>query len=93
VSLFGSSARRCLQPLVASDWAHTPSIGGGYSHALPGQADARVALARPFDDRLFFAGEATHTSDFSTAHGGYESGVRAAEEAINALVPRLRQKD
>jgi len=93
VSLFGSSARRCLQPLVASDWAHTPSIGGGYSHALPGQADARIALARPFDNRLFFAGEATHTSDFSTAHGGYESGVRASEEVINALVPRLPQKD
>ncbi|AYG62030.1 flavin monoamine oxidase family protein [Rhizobium jaguaris] len=84
-SLFGSSVRDCLRPLVASDWAHTPSIGGGYSHALPGHADARVALARPFDNRLFFAGEATHTSDFSTAHGGYESGIRAAEEAINAL--------
>jgi len=89
-SLFGSSVRRCLRPLVASDWTRTPSIGGAYSHALPGQADARVALARPFDDRLFFAGEATHTSDFSTAHGGYESGVRAAEEAIGALVPQLR---
>ncbi|MDL2398703.1 flavin monoamine oxidase family protein [Rhizobium mayense] len=89
-SLFGSSVRDCLRPLIASDWAHTSSIGGGYSHALPGQADARIALARPFDNRLFFAGEATHTSDFSTAHGGYESGVRAAEEAISALSPRSR---
>ncbi|UWU13388.1 FAD-dependent oxidoreductase [Rhizobium sullae] len=88
--LFGSSVRRCLHPLVASDWSGTPSIGGAYSHALPGQVDARSALARPFDDRLFFAGEATHTTDFSTAHGAYESGVRAAEQAIAALAPNLR---
>ncbi|KQV83837.1 FAD-dependent oxidoreductase [Rhizobium sp. Root1220] len=86
-SQFGSSVRRCLRPLVGSDWAGTPSIGGGYSHALPGQAAARIALATPFDSRIFFAGEATHRTDFSTAHGAYESGVRAAEEAIAALAP------
>lgn len=86
-ALFGSSVRECLRPLAASEWQRVPSIGGGYSHALPGQADARIALARPFDDRLFFAGEATHQSDFSTAHGAYQSGVRAAEEAMHALLP------
>jgi monoamine oxidase len=83
--LFGSAIRRNLKPLIASDWAGTASIRGAYSHALPGEADARLTLARPFDGRLFFAGEATHTSDFSTAHGAFQSGVRAAEEAIAAL--------
>jgi hypothetical protein len=39
-------------------------------------------LARPFDDRLFFAGEETLRFDFSTAHGAYDSGVRAAEQAV-----------
>jgi monoamine oxidase len=85
VSLFGADVRRCLRPLMASDWAHSPTIGGAYSHALPGQADARAVLARPYDDRLFFAGEATHTSDFSTAHGAYFSGLRAAEEALAVM--------
>ena len=89
VRLFGSAAGRHLKPLIASDWAHTLTIGGAYSHALPGQADARVALARPFDSRLFFAGEATHTTDFSTTHGAYQSGVRAAEEVIAALAPSI----
>ena len=79
-ALFGSAIRSCLRKLVASDWAGTPTIGGAYSHALPGQSAARATLARPFDGRLFFAGEATHPTDFSTAHGAYESGVRAAEE-------------
>jgi monoamine oxidase len=83
--LFGSAIRRNLKPLIASDWAGTASIRGAYSHALPGEADARLTLAQPFDGRLFFAGEATHTSDFSTAHGAFQSGVRAAEEAIAAL--------
>ncbi|MCK0195365.1 FAD-dependent oxidoreductase [Ancylobacter sp. 6x-1] len=81
-ALFGEDIRRQLRPLIASDWAGTASIGGGYSHALPGHAAARLALARPFEDRLFFAGEATHPTDFSTAHGAYESGVRTAEEVI-----------
>lgn len=84
-ALFGAEVRKSLRPLAASDWARTPAIAGAYSHALPGQAAARGVLAQPFDARLFFAGEATHRFDFSTAHGAYESGVRAAEEAIGAL--------
>lgn len=85
VGLFGATARAHLRPLTASDWAGTSSIAGAYSHAMPGQASARGALACPLDSRLFFAGEATHATDFSTAHGAFESGVRAAEEAIRAL--------
>ncbi|MBV8565374.1 MAG: FAD-dependent oxidoreductase, partial [Methylobacteriaceae bacterium] len=51
---------------------------GSYSHALPGHADARSALAAPIDERIFFAGEACSPHDFSTAHGAYEPGVAAA---------------
>ena len=85
--LFGSSVRRNLHPLVASNWGRMTFVGGAYSHALPGHATARKDLALPFEQRVFFAGEATHTDDFSTAHGAYDSGVRAAEEAIVALPP------
>jgi monoamine oxidase len=60
-------------------------IGGAYSCALPGQSYARARLAQPFEDRLFFAGEATHPFDFTTAHGAHDSGVRAADEALAAL--------
>jgi monoamine oxidase len=88
-ALFGSDIRRHLRPLVASNWSRMTHIGGAYSHALPGHAAARQELARPFEQRVFFAGEATHASDFSTAHGAYHSGVRAAEEAILALAPAL----
>jgi monoamine oxidase len=83
--LFGTSVRRLLRPLVASAWSRATYIGGSYSHALPGCRAARAELARPFEDRIFFAGEATSPVDFSTAHGAHDSGVRAAEEAIAAL--------
>ena len=84
-ALFGSGVRGSLRPLTGSTWSQTRYIGGAYSYALPGQATARTALARPFDDRLFFAGEATSAGDFSTAHGAHDSGVRAAGEAIEAI--------
>ena len=93
-ALFGSSVRRNLHPLVASNWGRMTHTGGAYSHALPGHAAAREDLAHPFEQCLFFAGEATHVHDYSTAHGAYDSGLRAAEEAIAALTaaPRLRPR-
>jgi len=47
-------------------------------------ADCRMKLAAPVDDRLFFAGEACSQHDFSTAHGGWITGVAAAEQALSA---------
>jgi monoamine oxidase len=88
-ALFGSGIRSSLRPLTGSAWSQEKRIGGAYSYALPGHAFSRNALAQPFENRLFFAGEATSTSDFSTAHGAHDSGVRAAEEAIAALALRL----
>ncbi len=84
-ALFGSGIRNTLRPLAASSWSRSRRIGGAYSYALPGNASARNTLARPFDERLFFAGEATRSGDFSTAHGAHDSGVLAANEAIAAL--------
>lgn len=84
-NLFGAGIRQNLKPLVASNWGRMDHIGGAYSYAKPRAADARVELARPFEQRLFFAGEATSESDFSTAHGAYDSGVRAADESLAAL--------
>jgi monoamine oxidase len=42
-------------------------------------------LAAPVDGRLFFAGEATSSNFFSTAHGARDSGERAAGEVLVAL--------
>ena len=87
-ALFGSEVASAIRPLAATSWGRMASIGGAYSCALPGRSDARARLARPFEDRLFFAGEATHPFDFTTAHGAHDSGVRAADEAMASLRDR-----
>jgi monoamine oxidase len=84
-ALFGSEVRARLRPLTISGWSRMRHVGGAYSYALPGHAAARGVLARSFDDRVFFAGEATSAADFSTAHGARDSGERAANEVIAAL--------
>lgn len=88
-ALFGSDFRKRLRPLAASGWGATALSCGSYSHALPGHADARRALAAPVEDRLFFAGEACSSDDFSTAHGAHETGTQAAEQVLAALAPPI----
>jgi monoamine oxidase len=77
-----------LEPVVATGWALDPYALGSYSHALPGRADARKTLAMPFQDRLLFAGEATSPHFFSTAHGAFEEGARAAGDVARDLALR-----
>ena len=84
-ALLGNGIRSHLKPLIATSWGQTDWVHGSYSHALPGHAHARTVLAQPLEDRLFFAGEATHAFDFSTAHGAWETGLRAAGEVLAAL--------
>lgn len=86
--LFGSDVASAVRPLAATSWSRMASVGGAYSCALPGHSQARARLARPFEDRLFFAGEATHPFDFTTAHGAHDSGRRASDEAMAALRAR-----
>jgi monoamine oxidase len=82
VGLFGNAFARCVKPIGLHRWGADPFARGSYSYAKPGFADCRLTLAKPVDDRLFFAGEACSAGDFSTAHGGWHTGVRAAEEVI-----------
>ncbi|WP_425230145.1 flavin monoamine oxidase family protein [Sphingomonas sp.] len=82
VALLGSEWRARLTPLMVTRWRHEPWIGGSYSHARIGRAGQRQVLAEAVDDRMFFAGEACHRSDFSTCHGAYETGLAAAEAIL-----------
>ena len=77
VALLGSDFRKRAAPIAVSRWAAEPWIGGSYSHACPGRADARRQLATAGDDRIAFAGEAVSSSDYSTAHGAFDSGKGA----------------
>lgn len=59
-------------------WSH-----GSYSFVPAGVSFRRHQdLARPVDDKVFFAGEATHQDYPATVHGAFLSGVRAARQAV-----------
>jgi monoamine oxidase len=83
--LLGSEFRGKVRAMAASTWAGDRFSRGSYSHALPGNAGLRSTLAEPVNERLFFAGEATSPRSFSTAHGAYETGLRAAVEVARTL--------
>jgi monoamine oxidase len=78
-ALLGRDFARGLRPVIGTWWHKEPTIGGAYSHALPGFAGQRAVLARPVSERLVFAGEACSAHDYSTAHGAWRSGIAAAE--------------
>ncbi len=81
----GTNFARRVAPIHIHCWGADPFARGSYSYALPGKADCRATLAAQIDGRLFFAGEACSHGDFSTAHGGWITGVTAADQAISAL--------
>jgi monoamine oxidase len=82
--LLGSDFARRIKPIAVHRWGADPFSRGSYSYAVPGMADMREVLAAPVDGRLFFAGEACSRHDFSTAHGGWLTGVAAADQVIAA---------
>ncbi len=89
--VLGGAFRNRLRPILSTAWSADPFARGSYSHALPGHASERSVLAAPVDDRIFFAGEACSKRRFSTAHGAYESGEKAAEAVLRTTDrPRRR---
>ena len=81
--LLGSAFSQRVKPIHIHRWAADPFARGSYSYARPGMADCRAKLAASVNNRLFFAGEACSPGDFSTAHGGWITGVAAAEQVLS----------
>jgi monoamine oxidase len=68
------------------DWAADPFARGAYSYVVAGGIQAQAALAKPVEDTLFFAGEATELAGHqATVHGAMYAGERAADEALRSF--------
>lgn len=84
LGLKGAAKRRLLDAVEETwyhDWQTDPFARGAYSYVLTGGKNARRALAKPIDNTLFFAGEATDaTGEAGTVAGALLSGIRAARE-------------
>ena len=71
---------------VSTRWGADPWTRGSYSYLPVGvEFDTYRDMARPVGDRLFFAGEATHSRFPSTVHGALLSGRRAARQIAGLL--------
>lgn len=76
---------RVPDPLAVrvSHWASDPFARGSYSYPGVGASDHdRTLLAKPVEDTLFLAGEATHRGDPGSVHGAWWSGLRAARQIL-----------
>jgi len=68
------------------DWQRDPFSLGAYSYIPVGALDAPAVLARPVDDTLWFAGEATDTTgNWGTVHAALNSGYRAARQVLESV--------
>lgn len=83
--IFGNDVRKHVDRCIATAWNTEPWTRGSWACAKPGAAHQRAALARPVDERLFFAGEATVYGGQGTCHGAYQSGIQAAHEIAEQL--------
>ena len=84
------TSRPRLEGLVEGGWTYNwdrdPYARGAYSYALVGGSGAAGRLARPVDQTLFFAGEATDTDGHTgTVEGALATGRRAARGVLAAL--------
>lgn len=83
-TIFGAGIPEAIDFQITR-WASDPFALGAYSFNPPGATAAtRKALAAAVQRRMFFAGEASESDYFGTAHGAYLSGLRAAREASEA---------
>jgi monoamine oxidase len=67
------------------DWQADPYALGAYSYLRVNGGGARAALAKPVEQTLFFAGEATSSDYAGTVSGALQTGERAAREAVGAV--------
>jgi monoamine oxidase len=80
------SAKREFEGGIMHDWFTDPHACGAYSYLAVGGERARLGLADPLDDTLFFAGEATsNDGQGGTVNGALATGERAAREVLAAL--------
>jgi monoamine oxidase len=78
--------RAKLRSAHAYDWQRDALARGAYSYLRISAGNARATLARPIDQTLFLAGEATDTTgQAGTVAGALASGRRAARQVLRSL--------
>lgn len=85
---FGGDIARQITWSSVVRWNKDEWFLGSHAVAQPGFARVRQVLMEPVHERIFFAGEALHDTQFGTLGGAWASGERAANAALRVLPPR-----
>ena len=86
----GSTSRDKIEETCISaimyDWGEIETIQGGYMYPKVGITRQHfLDLARPIEQSLFFAGEATNTGACCTVQAAMETGLRAANQILSNI--------
>ncbi|KAF9431535.1 hypothetical protein BGZ76_000186 [Entomortierella beljakovae] len=72
---------------IVTRWSEDEFAQGSYSFvAREATGEDYDQLAKPVDNQLYFAGEATSRHYPATAHGAYLSGLKAAKDILDSLI-------
>jgi monoamine oxidase len=83
---FPWAADLTVESVHIADWGRDPWSGGAFSFPRTGARWAPAVWAQPMDRTLFFAGDSTAADRCSPfVHGAFDSGIRAAEQILEAL--------
>ncbi len=84
-SVSEADLKNSLKHFYFHDWSADPFARGAYAYLPVHGLETQQVLARPIENTLFFAGEATSVGHIGTVHGALESGQRAAKEIIAGM--------
>src|SRR6185369_2709236 len=69
--LYGGDLRKAVKRTHTTRWNNSPFVLGSVAAAGPGGQLARRTMMEPIRDRLYFAGEAIHDTQFGTVGGAW----------------------
>ena len=77
----GKASATLLQSRV-QNWSAEPYIRGSYSHYGSDYSEIINEISAPVDSKIFFAGEAYTSENWSTVHGAGETAFKVVEEIL-----------
>ncbi len=84
-SLLGNQVKRAFVKGAATSWGLDHWTLGSYASASPGNYSMREVLCEPVAEKVFFAGEACHPTQWATVGGAYLSGQSTAQDISKHL--------
>lgn len=84
-NLYGLNLKNTVKRTAVTQWNNDPFAMGAFSAASPGSQAFRKTLMESLNNRVWFAGEAAHETLWGTVGGAWESGERAANEALKSI--------